>query len=414
MKRNILILLLLLMPLLLGGCFDQKELEEQAFVVSIGVDKTDRSGIYRFSFQIANPEVGSSASGSTTDEPPQEVISVLGTDFLTATNAANATVAKQIALEQARVVIVSEELARSKDFLYLMQSAPSTVDLKLNAQLVVSKENAETFIQENKPQLESRPHKFYQYMLDRAKETGVIPDAPLVRYFLITEGDADLFIAPLATTERDKDPKFGEEDHYKAGEIPIKGKNHTQFMGSAVFKEGQMIDTLTGEETRFCLMFDSTLSQKDIIASYNDPIKPSYQIAGRLEINKVKTKVDYKKDKQSTIDVFVNYSLNVYAIPSTVNYTTNDKNRQILEQSINKQLGQRADRFIRRTQDKYKGEPFYWSLHIRPKFLTIKQYEEADWSKKIYPNAKVRVHFQLRGLEFGKMLRESSITDVRD
>ncbi|WP_143588840.1 Ger(x)C family spore germination protein [Terribacillus halophilus] len=413
MKNPLLILCLFLLPLLLGGCFDQKELEEQAFIVSIGVDNTNQKGVFRFTFQIANPEVGNSASGTSANEPTQEVISVLGTDFLTATNAANATVAKQISLNQSRILIVSEKLARSTDFIYLMQSAPSTVDIKLNAQLVVSKEDAEKYIRHNKPQLESRPHKYYQYMLDRAKETGIIPDAPIVRYFQITEGDADLFIAPYTTTE-EENPKFGEEDHYKAGEIPVNGKNQTQFMGSAVFKEGQMIGTLTGEETRFCLMFDSTLTQKDIIASYTDPVKPEFQVAGRLEINNVDVNVNYLKDKQSTIDVYVNYSLNVYAIPSTVNYMKNTEKQRLLEKSINKQIGERADNFIKKTQEEYRAQPFYWSLHVRSKFLNIPEYEKADWMNKVYPNAKVNIHLELRGLEFGKIMRESEIKEVRD
>ncbi|SDC49308.1 germination protein, Ger(x)C family [Terribacillus halophilus] len=414
MKKIIVILFLIFLPALLGGCFDQKELEEQAFVVSIGVDKTDTRGVFRFSFQIANPEVGSSATGTSTKEPAQAVISVLGSDFLTATNAANATVAKEITLNQARVVIISEKLARSKEFIHLMQSAPSTVDLKLNAQLVVSKENAETFIRNNKPRLESRPHKYYQYMLDRAKETGIIPDAPLVRFFQITEGDADLFIAPYATTIRDDETEIGEEDHYKAGEIPVKGESQTQFMGSAVFREGQMISTLTGEENRFCLMFDSTLAQKDILISFNDPLMKEYQVAGRLDINNVKVKVDYKKEKQTTINVFVDFNINIHAIPSTVDYIQSLEKQRILKNSIEKQIKNRGERFINKTQEKFKAEPFYWSLHIRHKFLDIKQYEKADWMNKIYPNAQVRLHFNLEGLEFGKMLRETDIEEVRD
>lgn len=414
MKKIIVILFLTFLPALLSGCFDQKELEEQAFVVSIGVDKTDKKGVFRFSFQIANPEVGSSATGLNSSEPPQEVVSVLGSDFLTATNAANAIVAKEITLNQSRVVIISEKLARSKEFIHLMQSAPSTVDLKLNAQLVISKENAETFIRNTKPIIESRPHKYYQYMLDRAKETGIIPDAPLVRFFQITEGDADLFIAPYATTKKDNEMKFGEEDHYKAGEIPVKGENQTQFMGSAVFREGQMISTLTGEENRFCLMFDSTLAQKDILVSFNDPLMKEYQVAGRLDINNVKVKIDYRKEKQTTINVFVNFNINIHAIPSTVDYIQSLDKQKVLEKSIEKQIKNRGERFINKTQEKFKAQPFYWSLHIRHEFLDIKQYEKADWMHKIYPNAQVKLHFNVRGLEFGKMLRESDIQEVRD
>ncbi|PAE17437.1 hypothetical protein CHH91_03820 [Virgibacillus sp. 7505] len=414
MKKFFLLLVFLQMVTLLSGCFDRKELEEQAYVVSIGVDKTDKENIFRFTFQIANPEVGSSVSGNPAPEPVQEIVSVLGTDFLSATNAANASVAKEITLEQARIVIVSQKLARSKEFIHLMQSAPSTVDLKLNSQLVISKEKAEDFIRDNKPKMESRPHKYFQYILDRAKETGVIPNAPLVRYFQITEGDADLFIAPLATTKKDPKEKYGEEDNYEAGEVQLRGGNVTQFMGSAVFKEGQMIDTLTGEETRISLILDTTLAQQDIIATYKDPLKPDFDIAAQHQVDRVKVKIKYKPNSTSDIIVYINTHMNVFAVPSTESYMVEAKKRKMLHDSLERQLEERIEQLVRKTQEKYKLEPFYWSLHIRHKFLTIRDYEKADWSHKIYPNANVQIHVTVKSLEFGKILRESDLKEVRD
>ncbi|WP_255220322.1 Ger(x)C family spore germination protein [Terribacillus saccharophilus] len=414
MKKLLIFMLLLQTAVLLSGCFDRKELEEQAYVISIGVDKTESEDVFRFTFEIANPEVGSTFSGPSTPEPAQEVVSVLGTDFLSATSAANVSVAKEISLDQVRVVIVSEKLARSKKFIHLMQTAPSIIDLKLNAQLVISKEKAEEFIRTNKPKLESRPHKYFQYMLDRAKETGVIPEAPLVRFFQITEGDADLFLAPFATTKKDPKEEYGAEDNYKAGEVNIKGGNSTQFIGSAVFKEGQMIDILTGEETRFSLMLDTTLPQQDIIANYTDPLRPGFDLAARVQADKVKVKIDYKPTGKTNIDVYVSMHMNIFAVPSTQNYMINSKNRNILHASLQKQLQEEGEKFIKKTQEKYKLEPFYWSLHIRSKFLTIKDYEKADWANKIYPNANVRLHVKVRSLEFGKLLRESDLRKVRD
>ena len=43
---------------------------------------------------------------------------------------------------------------------------------------------------------------------------------------------------------------------------------HTQFIGSAVFKDGVMIDKLNGQETRIVNIFDDTTEIKDI--SIND------------------------------------------------------------------------------------------------------------------------------------------------
>src|SRR5690606_6163116 len=90
--------LLMLFILLLSGCYDRIELEQQAYIIIIGVDKTDREGIYEYTFQIANPEVGTSANGGSS-EPATEIVSVEGGDILSATNTANAFVAKRMTLD---------------------------------------------------------------------------------------------------------------------------------------------------------------------------------------------------------------------------------------------------------------------------------------------------------------------------
>ncbi|SNZ02168.1 germination protein, Ger(x)C family [Terribacillus aidingensis] len=414
MRKLLVMIVCIPMIILLSGCTDRKEIEEQAFVVAVGVDKTDKPNIFRFTFQIANPEVGSSTISPSPNESPQELVSVLGADFLSATNAANSSVAKEITLEQVRVVIISSKLAKSNEFIHLMQTVPSTVELRLNAQLVVSKEKAADFLQQNKPKMETRPHKYYQYMLDRAKETGIIPDAPLSRFYYITEGDADLFIAPLATVKPEDKQEYKSEDKYTAGDIPLKGENKTQFMGSALFKEGKMIDELTGEETRISVMLDPTLSQQDFIANYKDPLKPDYKIAARFKAEEPKITVDYRPNGKTTIYADINFRLDVYSIPSTVNYISDDKKRELLRNNLERQLKQMTEKFIEVTQKKYKGEPFYWSLHIRRHFLTIQDYEKADWSKKIYPNAEIKMNFRLTSLEFGKVLRQSDLGRVKD
>ncbi len=43
-----------------------------------------------------------------------------------------------------------------------------------------------------------------------------------------------------------------------AGQVPKRGGNPVQLIGSAVFKEGKMIGKLTGEETRIAILLDNT------------------------------------------------------------------------------------------------------------------------------------------------------------
>ena len=53
------------------------------------------------------------------------------------------------------------------------------------------------------------------------------------------------------TAKREKNPHIKGEDEYLAGQLNATGEiDDTQFIGSAVFKNGVMIDKLNGQETR--------------------------------------------------------------------------------------------------------------------------------------------------------------------
>ncbi|WP_226038321.1 Ger(x)C family spore germination protein [Aquibacillus saliphilus] len=407
---------LILFTILLAGCYDRTELEEQSYVIAIGVDLTDKNGLYKITFQIANPEVGTSMTGSGPDEPPRETVTVEGTDIISATATANSFVSKELKLDHTKVLVLSEKFARSGDLLRAIQVSSRTKQIRGGVQIIVSKEKARDFIDNNNPKMETRPHKYYQVMLNRASEIGIIPNTDIHRFFQITEGDADLFLAPYASTEIDEKPKEnGTEDGYIAGEVPQEGGSRSQFMGSAVFKEGKMIDVLTGAETRIAQTLDNTIDLSDIYSTYEDPVDPNYRVAGAFaKKQNTAIKIDYKENGTTKIDVTVPFEMEIFAIPSLTNYSQNAKNREKLRKSIEDSLTKAAEDLVKKSQEKYETEPFYWSLYVRNNFKTIQEYEKADWNKKIFPHADITITYRLETLEFGKMIDDTHLNEVRD
>lgn len=400
---------------ILTGCFDHMELEEQSYVMAIGVDQTDKKGVYSITFQSANPEVGSSLTGGGAQEKPRETVTLLGSDILSAKDTANSVITKRLSLKHTKVLVVSEELARSGEFVRIIQAVTRTPELRRSIQIIVSKEEASEFLKNNKPLLERRPHKYYQYMLNRARETGIIPRADVHRFFQITEGDAGAFLAIYATSEKGETKENGFEDEYKAGEVPIESGNPTEFMGSAVIKEGIMIDTLTGEETRIANILDETMDMKAYMATYPDPLNDYYRIAASFSKKEAtKVDIDYQKGRRTKINVTVPFTLEIVAIPSLIDYLTNTPNRKTLEKHFVQIMNESADQLIKKTQETYKTDPFYWSLYIRKYFRTIEEFEKADWNGEIYPNADIDVKFKLKKLYFGKMINDSNLNEVRD
>ena len=416
MHKGIKLALFLTLFTFLSGCEDMIEVEKEAFVIAVGIDRTNQDGIYLFTFQIANPNIANSMMGNGGSEP-DEIISTLASDIMTAKDKADAIVTKKVSLDHTVVFVISEELARSGDFLRVIQPASRTSHMRHDIQIIVSKERAELFLNNNHPSLEQKPYKYFQYKITQTSQTGIIPDADLHRFLQITEGDADLFLAIYATTQHQQvEEEEKSEDQYIAGELLQKGGNDTQFMGSAVFKEGTMIDILTGQETRIANLLDKSVPLSDVLVTYLDPISPEFFISGNyIQKKEPEIKIDYNtKQNHATINITVPFEFEILAIPSLTNYAKSSENKQILEKHLVEVNTTLAKNFIEKTQKEYRSDPFYWSIYIRKHFKDIPSYEEADWHNNIYPNAEINIEYKLKRLQFGKTLTDTNLDKVRD
>ena len=75
--------LLLSILFMLTGCWDQEEVEDNAYVIGLGLDKSEKSDkMIKITMLIANPEVGSMQGGGGSNEKPRELISFDANDLL--------------------------------------------------------------------------------------------------------------------------------------------------------------------------------------------------------------------------------------------------------------------------------------------------------------------------------------------
>jgi spore germination protein KC len=406
----------ILLPfLVLSGCWDQKEIEKRAYVYAIGMDKAEEENKFKITYLIVNPEYGSSVTGGGTDEPPHEIISFETNDLITSRNLANAVVAKDITYDLLRLFIVSEKLAKDEQFIRWMYDATKDREIRRDNYFVVTKESVSQFLEKNKPKLETRPHKYFDLILTRGTENGMIPESELHKFFRITEADADLYLAIYGTAEKDEDKESEkEEDRIFAGQLNTKGEtNQTQFLGSAVFKEGIMIGKLTGEETRIAILLNDTLEMSDVLTTFPDPFHENYRIATRVvkkRDNDVKMKL---KKGGGEINVTIPLYFEILSDHSMVNYGDSVEKRKQLKQSIERKLSSKIEDFVKKTQEEFKGDPFGWSLIARKQFQTIPEYEEFDWMKS-YPNLKVNIKVEIKFGEFGRQSELPKLEQMRD
>ena len=62
------LLLLFVIVCLLTGCWDREELEDKAYVIGLGLDRSKQEGKIKVTMLIANPEVGSMQGGGGSTE----------------------------------------------------------------------------------------------------------------------------------------------------------------------------------------------------------------------------------------------------------------------------------------------------------------------------------------------------------
>jgi spore germination protein KC len=408
-------LMILAIPLSLSGCWDHTELDEKAYVIGIGLDQHEIEGKVKVTYLMANPEVGSQQTAGGANEPPQEIVTIGADDFISSRNTANTVVAKEISYDLLQVIIVSEELARDPEFIRVIYSATKDREIKRSTQFIVSRESAADFIKNNKSNIETRPHKFMELMIERGRETGMIPQADLNGFFRITESDADLYLAIYATTEkREKDGNQTTDDDLFAGEIQVEGTTtNAQFIGSAVFKEGMMIGKLTGEETRISSLLDNTWATEDILTAVEDPFDERYKISLRIS-QKRDNKFKLMTGKgRAIIEIDVPLFIEVYSDPSMTNYAKNDEKVKQLKRALTATIERNFTEFISFSQKEFKGETFNLSVPMRKEFSTLREFREFDWMGT-FPEAEVKVKVSIRFGEFGRQTKMPELKEVRD
>ena len=399
------LLMFLVVVCLLTGCWDRKELEDKSYVIGLGIDHSEQEGKIKVTMLLANPEVGSMQGGGGSKEKPREIISFDANDLIASKATANAIISRDISYELLKIIIVSEEYAKDQSFFSTISNVLQDKEIRMNSYLAVSKEKASEYFLKNRPKMETRPHKYFQYMIDHGIENGLIPDSTLFRFFTTMERGEDLFLGMYTTAEREKNPEIKTEDEYIAGQLNATGElDDTQFIGSAVFRNGLMIDKLTGQETRIVNILDDTTNIEDILVDIPDPFSNKQkQFAARItktENNKVKMNL---KGPTPKITITLPLKFEIMSNPSMVNYTER-KNQQIIKKEISNHIKTMSEKLFKKTQTELKGVPYPLSLYARKYFGTIQEYKKFNW-RKSYLNADIRVHPSIQIIDYGKQTK---------
>jgi Ger(x)C family germination protein len=408
MRRKLTAALLLLMTALsLTGCWDRAELEEESFVLAIGLDK-GKSALYSATFVIALPEKMAGGKGGGGEGKPFMLTTVEAPTVAGAIGMVNTYLDREVTIQHTKALFMGEELAQQSG-MYAMDEFVRFRQARRSTFYIVTKGKAKDFLDKIQPKMEKDPQRFIEKMSYNYRATGMIPASSQIQNFVTTVNTG--YISPVtyyaAVKEEDqkKDTEKAassgslSESGFKAGELPREGGPNMELLGGAAFRGEKMVGVLTGEDMRMVLLLQDQFQRG--FFSIQDPEKTDLYLS--LDVRKgrpAKIDVDLSGGKPK-ITATITLEAELTSMQSDIDYT--DPAMQVrLEEATALAVKDRLDKTIKKTQD-WGTDVVGFGRSVVKQFPTVDAWEAYGWPDK-YKDADVTTHVRVTIRRFGKQL----------
>ena len=399
MKKVLPVLLILLFTL--SGCYDSRGIEELAYVTAIGLD-TDENNILNITFQISVPSSGSSSnqdSGSSQSNKTNS-ITVKCASINSGLALANSRISKELDLSHCKVIVFSEELAKSGISNYL-NTLSNNIEIRPNCNIIITKCTAKEFIENATPSIEALTARYYEVSINSSKYTGYTPSTELINFLESMKSTTIQPSAILGGISNSNNVTTSTNNAYIAGETPAESADKVESFGTAVFYNDKLIGELSGIETIYHLMVMNKFESCTI--SVPNLKETNSNIDLRLfKQKKPKIKVDIINEAPHiSVELFLQgYGL---SLDSTIDYSSNDslKNINLYAENF---LEKEVTNYLNKTSQEFNSDIDGFGKKAISKYLTIGDWNNSNWLEN-YKNSdfEVKVHVNIKsGYEFNK------------
>jgi spore germination protein KC len=246
--RKIAKFLVFLMVFLQTGCWNAREINELAFVLSIGIDKTNDG--FKVTAQMAKPATYSktpSGGGSTDKEKSFWIISSTGKTIFEAIRNMSSISSRRIFWSHIKVIILSEQLAKSNT-LEIFDFFSRNAELRLRTLVAVTPGEAGKLF-EYVPEMESDPSIYLEKIIENKNLSGK-------SYSIMLKDFLEDYL----------DPNVGPV----TSRIVIdrsQAKPVLKTSGAYVFKDHSLVGSLNEEKTRGLLWIKNKMHDSVMVVS---------------------------------------------------------------------------------------------------------------------------------------------------
>lgn len=377
MKRGIFAAALMVVSIMLSGCA-MKNIEAQAYAVSLGIDLTEE-GIIRVSVQVPalNQGGGSESGGDSGGGGSGYTFSQAEGKTLTAAlEMLNAGVPRELNLTGVKSVVVSEKLAQSEAFVDALEELALAYRVYGAAEIVICEGEAGKFIENQQPVIGLRLSESTTVALSHYRETGYIPSAKAADVFYLTRsfyGDPAAILA--AGSEGEGEMSAGKNGDSYAENLPDTGEKQNRYFGAALLREGRMVGKLTGRQTQ---LLNALLGNIEYFSWVVENVPVRINVSGRPQIKANLSGESLRID----VKVMVNMMASEGALePDT------------LKREMEARLVELTEYCQARGVD-----PFRYAEIAARQFLTVDEWLNYDWHGK-FGQAEIRYEVEVRRTE---------------
>ena len=361
-----------------------------AYVVAIGFDTSDssnatissESGKIKVTFQFVNTSALSQTSSST--QSSSVVNSVEASSLDTALNLMNAYIGKELNLSHCRVIVFSEKFAETdiSDEIYTLIN---NSQIRPTTNIVVSKCDANYYIENSEPSLEQLVTKYYDIFPNSSKYTGYTQNLTIGNFFNILVCDTynpTAILGGINTNNYNQNTSSNVNDSI-SNNSNIIGKRETENIGLAVFNGGKLVGELTGFETLWHSVIQNDVDS--FIVSVPNPKDDSKSIdLSLVQSDKTKIKVDISKGSPY-ITIDIKLSGRISSIDSDSDYSNNSYLEEISSYTSSYIKSNISD-YLYKTSKDYKSDIDDFGAYASKYFLTEEDWDNYDWLNN-YQNA---------------------------
>lgn len=364
--RKTLFAVLILGVILLCGCSQASQVENHAYVLVMGLDKTS-DGQMKMTVQV--PKISGSPSESTSTGGSggnYMKFAVTARNFEAALEKLDWASPRDMNLSQIKLIVLSRELAEAEECRKLIENIAQTERLYTATKIAVCEGRAEDFVTAIQPKIGTRISTDIDAMYEHYTSRGYVPGSSLADLFYLTQSVYSDPMVSYALLDKQNDSELKETQQVSAlsGDIKDVSASYdseipTRYLGAAVFVDGRMRGVLNGTQTVL-----TNLLRNEIEAM-------RYECDGQsLNIVPARPVYVYVDVNSQPVQIKIDAKL---ALAAQEELPEEEKLRRALNKDIREAI---------ETARRFEAEPFGFAEKAARKFITLASWNDFDWKEQ--------------------------------